>query len=64
MDGTHEHLTTAKHSIGFAVDDLTVASENAGPTEKDAVNAALDQAKSLFDTLGRLEASTGEAASR
>jgi hypothetical protein len=48
-----ERLTTAKQSVGFAVDCLATACQVAPETER--LRQVLKQAAELFDSISRLE---------
>jgi hypothetical protein len=53
MTGALERLTTAKHSAGFAVDDLAAACQL--ETESDQLRSLLRQAAELFDSISQVE---------
>jgi hypothetical protein len=53
MTATLERLTTAKHSAGFAVDDLAAACQI--ETESDQLRRLLNQAAELFDSISQVE---------
>jgi hypothetical protein len=53
MNATTERLTTAKHSVGFAVDDLAIACKI--ENQSDRIRHVLKQAAELFDSISQLE---------